>query len=283
MAKRKAPSSARKTRRPAAAKAAAPARRRATASAAKPTARKAAKAGRKTAASKVKRAKPAAAARTKKPAVGVKRTPAKRTPAKSTRPGTRAKAAARASGKATPKRAPKAAAPSRKVTTARKAAPARARSLPTKAQRTVAPPTRRAVRTKAAAVRTRQAALAELEAERPLVDTPTSFQLDLRHSGADEVSLDEMDRSVDPDSAEALAAGDRDVSVESASAVGDETPGGDNPTPDMDVVDLIGRSLGIEYEDNEELKGAEKVAQRDRKRWELDPASSEDYKDRGRS
>jgi hypothetical protein len=80
-----------------------------------------------------------------------------------------------------------------------------------------------------------------------------------------------------------LAAGDTDVNYESASAVGDETPGGDNPTPDMDVVDLIGRSLGVEYEDNEELKGAEKISKRDKKRWELDPKSSEDYKDRNRS
>jgi hypothetical protein len=30
----------------------------------------------------------------------------------------------------------------------------------------------------------------------------------------------------------------------------------------------------------EELKGAEKVSKRDRHRWELDPASSEDYPDR---
>jgi hypothetical protein len=72
------------------------------------------------------------------------------------------------------------------------------------------------------------------------------------------------------------------VTQESAASVGDETPGGDNPTPDMDIVDLIGRSLGVEYEDNEELKGVDKIAERDRKRWELDPASSEDYKDRNR-
>ena len=42
----------------------------------------------------------------------------------------------------------------------------------------------------------------------------------------------------------------------------------------------IGRSLGLEYNDNEELKGADKVEARDRHRWELDPASSEDYDER---
>ena len=65
-----------------------------------------------------------------------------------------------------------------------------------------------------------------------------------------------------------------------AYSVGDEAPGGDNPTPDQDVVELIGRSLGVEYEDSEELKGGDEIVDRDRKRWELDPASSEDWKDR---
>lgn len=63
---------------------------------------------------------------------------------------------------------------------------------------------------------------------------------------------------------------------------GDEAPGGDNPTPDQDVVDEIGRSLGIQYDDAEELKGADKLSERDRHRWELDPASSEDYPERGK-
>jgi hypothetical protein len=30
------------------------------------------------------------------------------------------------------------------------------------------------------------------------------------------------------------------------------------------------------------LKGAEKIQERDRHRWELDPASSDDYKDRAK-
>ena len=59
-----------------------------------------------------------------------------------------------------------------------------------------------------------------------------------------------------------------------------EAPGGDNPTPDQDRVDDIGKALGVQYEDNEELKASDKIAERDRKRWELDPASSDDYKDR---
>ena len=78
----------------------------------------------------------------------------------------------------------------------------------------------------------------------------------------------------------ALTGGDVDADWESAYSVGDEAPGGDNPTPDQDIVDDIGRAVGIEYQDNEELKSEEKVAQRDRNRWELDPASSDDWEDR---
>jgi hypothetical protein len=80
----------------------------------------------------------------------------------------------------------------------------------------------------------------------------------------------------------ALTGGDVDADWEDAYAVGDEAPGGDNPTPDQDRVDDIGKALGVQYEDNEELKGAEKIHDRDRHRWELDPASSDDYVDRKR-
>jgi len=80
----------------------------------------------------------------------------------------------------------------------------------------------------------------------------------------------------------AITAGDVDVDLENAYFSGDETPGGDNPTPDQDVVDDIGRALGVEYQDNEELRAGDKVIERDKHRWELDPASSEDYKERKR-
>ncbi len=78
----------------------------------------------------------------------------------------------------------------------------------------------------------------------------------------------------------AVTGGDVDVNVEDAYFAGEEAPGGDNPTPDQDVVDEIGKALGLEYADHEELKGSDKITERDRHRWEMDPASSEDYKDR---
>ena len=81
---------------------------------------------------------------------------------------------------------------------------------------------------------------------------------------------------------QALTGGDVDSDWNDAYASGEETPGGDMSTPDQDVVEEIGRALGVEYEDAEELKGAEKIESRDRNRWEFDPASAEDYKDRNR-
>ena len=83
-------------------------------------------------------------------------------------------------------------------------------------------------------------------------------------------------RNMEPD----IAGGDVDIDLENAYFTGDEVPGGDNPTPDQEVVDDIGKALGVQYEDNEELKSSDKVTERDKHRWELDPASAEDYKER---
>ena len=80
----------------------------------------------------------------------------------------------------------------------------------------------------------------------------------------------------------ALTGGDVDADWEDGYSEGDEAPGGDNPTPDQDVGEEIGRALGVEYEDGEELKGADKITERDTNRWEYDPASAEDYRDRNK-
>ena len=77
----------------------------------------------------------------------------------------------------------------------------------------------------------------------------------------------------------AITAGDVDADWQQAYSSGDEAPGGTNPTPDQDVVDEIGEALGVSYEDGEELKGAAKIEARDKHRWELDPASKDDFED----
>jgi hypothetical protein len=79
-----------------------------------------------------------------------------------------------------------------------------------------------------------------------------------------------------------MSGGDVDADIQSAYSVGDEAPGGDNPTPDQDVVQEIGAAVGLNYQDTEELGSERKLEERDRHRWELDPASAEDYPDRQR-
>jgi hypothetical protein len=76
-----------------------------------------------------------------------------------------------------------------------------------------------------------------------------------------------------------LSAGDIDADWARAD-IGDETVGGSAPTPGQDIVERLGEAVGLTYEDNEPLQPTEKVRERDRHRWELDPASSEDYIDR---
>ena len=148
-------------------------------------------------------------------------------------------------------------------------------------------PTKRSTGTAAGAGNTRRAPGLERarrqlrEVEETLPGPPSSLDLDRRptaaRSGRHELQETRREHNeVSPD----LTAGDVDADWEDAYSVGDEAPGGDNPTPDQDRVDDIGKALGVQYEDNEELKASDKIAKRDKHRWELDPASSDDYKDR---
>ena len=114
-----------------------------------------------------------------------------------------------------------------------------------------------------------------------LGSVPSSLNLDRRASAARTGRRELRERfNEHTETSPELTGGDVDADWESAYSVGDEAPGGDNPTPDQDIVDDIGKALGVEYQDNEELKGADKITERDKHRWELDPASSDDYKDR---
>jgi hypothetical protein len=79
-----------------------------------------------------------------------------------------------------------------------------------------------------------------------------------------------------------LSGGDIDAAWEDAD-VGEESVGGENPTPDQDIVEELGLAAGLTYNDDEPLRPQEKVRERDRHRWELDPASSEDYGERSQA
>ena len=72
-----------------------------------------------------------------------------------------------------------------------------------------------------------------------------------------------------------LTAGDVDARWQEAEDSGAETPGGHVATPDQDNVDEIGRAVGMEFQDNQELCAPEEViSRRDRRRWELDKRSA---------
>lgn len=178
--------------------------------------------------------------------------------------------------------------PARKSARPRKAAkrtPAKAKAR--KASRR--PPSRRAGRRKQAprSARPKPAALQRerrrLHEEEMVPTPPSTFGFVEKSSAAStgRRHLDEI-RRLHTEGGARLTAGDLDTDWNEAYASGDEAPGGDNPTPDQDIVEEIGRALGVEYDDLEELKGAEKITERDKHRWEYDPASAEDYPDRNK-
>lgn len=78
-----------------------------------------------------------------------------------------------------------------------------------------------------------------------------------------------------------VTGGDLDANWANAQFSGDESAVSSSPAPDGGV-DEMGQAMGITYAADEVLKVGEKERSRDKKRWELDPASSEDYKDRVR-
>ena len=77
-----------------------------------------------------------------------------------------------------------------------------------------------------------------------------------------------------------ITGGDVDAQFEGAQFSGDESAVSSMTTPEQNQVDETGQAMGVTYQDNEELKFGEKERGRDLKRWELDPASSEDYVER---
>ncbi len=85
-----------------------------------------------------------------------------------------------------------------------------------------------------------------------------------------------------PGSGPVLSGGDIDARWDQAETSGEETAAGSAPTPDQNIVEDIGEAWGIVYQPGEALKIGEKEERRDLHRWELDPASAEDYGDRAR-
>lgn len=121
----------------------------------------------------------------------------------------------------------------------------------------------------------------ELDDQGPVASPPSTLNLDRSATAvrSGRAQLDRLGSELTHTDA-TLTGGDPEADAQSAFAVGDEAPGGDSPTPDQDVVEEIGAAVGLTFQDTEELGGERKLEERDRHRWELDPASSEDYGER---
>ena len=237
------------------------------------------KAAKKALESPVKTKKTAAAKASPKAARKVRaKVKAKAKPKATPKATPKAKVKAKVKAKATPKAKVKAKAKSKVAKpAARKAAPARKVALVKQA----AP-----VKKVAPAAPARKVPSLDRDRrvmrESDLVPMPPSSLVPNRHASAASTGADELrvklanHTSTGPE----LTGGDVDADWQLAETSGDGAPGGDNPTPDQDVVEEIGKALGVQYDDDEELRGGDEIADRDHDRWELDPASSEDFKDR---
>jgi hypothetical protein len=207
---------------------------------------------------------------------------ARKKPAKKATKKAAGKSAARKSAKKTVKKAAKKTA---KKAAKKKAAKPAKRAAVKKAAPKKAAPKKKAAAKKAAPMK------AAVSTKKPNLDRPRKTVADIhgipssldvgRGASAAKSGRAEMkDRlSKNTGAGPVITAGDVDADWESAETVGDEAPGGDNPTPDQDVVDDIGRALGVEYEDDEELQGGAEISDRDKHRWELDPSSKDDFEE----
>ncbi|MGA7615712.1 MAG: DUF6335 family protein [Thermoanaerobaculia bacterium] len=79
---------------------------------------------------------------------------------------------------------------------------------------------------------------------------------------------------------EPLTGGDPDADWGEAESSGEETVGSGSVSPELNDVEQIGVAAGVRYSEGEMLRPGEKEEDRDHRRWELDPASSEDYAER---
>ena len=88
-----------------------------------------------------------------------------------------------------------------------------------------------------------------------------------------------------PETSPVLTGGDPDADWVRAYSSGDEAVGGSVATPDQDVVDEIGRALGVEQESDAPVRMSDEILKfRDRFRWHLerDAADAEEGRARRR-
>ena len=99
----------------------------------------------------------------------------------------------------------------------------------------------------------------------PYAETPST-----ENERGDVVGLVE-DMALHQEAGPVLTGGDLDADWMGAYACGDEAVGGSAPTPDQDIVDELGRALGVERPDEEEFHTSDEILRaRDRFRWHLE-------------
>jgi hypothetical protein len=80
-----------------------------------------------------------------------------------------------------------------------------------------------------------------------------------------------VERLSHPETSPALSGGDLDADWTRAQSSGEEAVGGSVTTPDQDVVDELGRALGVEQAADAEVRtSAEILEARDRDYWHLE-------------
>jgi hypothetical protein len=86
-----------------------------------------------------------------------------------------------------------------------------------------------------------------------------------------------------PETGPALSAGDLDANWMRAHDSGDEAVGGSTATPDQDIVDEIGRALGVPQDPEAEVRTSDEMLHdRDRLRWHLEREAADSEEGRAR-
>ncbi|HSE93924.1 MAG TPA: DUF6335 family protein [Methylomirabilota bacterium] len=84
------------------------------------------------------------------------------------------------------------------------------------------------------------------------------------------------ERASHPEASPVLSGGDVDADWQGALSSGEEAVGGSVATPDQDVVDEIGRALGVEQAPDAELHMSEEILRaRTRRYWALEHRAAE--------
>lgn len=101
--------------------------------------------------------------------------------------------------------------------------------------------------------------------------TATPPKTETRPDDRDEIVGLARDVAAHSESSPRLTGGDVDADWQAASSSGEEAIGGSVSTPDQDVVDEIGRALGVEQEADAPVRTSDEILRaRDRLRWHLE-------------